>query len=539
MIPLSCSHDSGSPHGLLILLALGLTGSPPALAQTYVAGPVAGTWTPAGNPYVATDTLRVVEGESLTIEPGVEVHFAGAFPLLVEGLLHAAGAEGDSIYFAPTDPGSPWSGIRFLAADNGSLLEYCCISGTSVVGLAANEGGAGVSCVDSSPLIAHCRIENCRLVYEGSGWELCGGGGISCVGGSPRILDNRIRSCLADVVCTSGGGGIWCLNSDAIIQSNMISDCSAHGLGGGIGAEGSQVDISHNVIFGCSGFHYGGGISLRYGCTGMVFNNLIFDNTAEDTGGGGLFLREADVEISSCTLTGNTAVAQDMAEGGGLCVWGAVQPWIHDCIFWDNSAPTGPQIAPANLYFVDHCNIQGGYGSGSNIDMDPLFVAGGIGDLSEAFYLSAVVAGQAADSPCIDAGSVPASAMGLDQRTTRTDLEPDSGTVDMGYHYRIDAITQVENTPAAIRLAQNRPNPFNPCTTISFEVHAPTDVTLAIFDLTGSHILTLFAGEVSAGVHEVPWLGRDRTGRAVASGIYFYRLQAAGRVLTKGMTLLR
>jgi len=408
-----------------------------------------------------------------------------------------------------------------------------------VVGLAASEGGAGIGCVDSSPLITHCRIENCRLVYQGSGWDPCGGGGISCVGGAPRILENRIRSCLADVVCTSGGGGIWCLNSDAIIQGNVISDCSVHGLGGGIGAEGSQLDISHNVIFNCSGFHYGGGICLWYGCTGTVFNNLIFDNTAEDTGGGGLFLREADVEISSCTITGNTANAPDMAEGGGLCVWGSVQPWVHDCIFWGNSAPTGPQISPANLYLVDHCNIEGGYGYGSNIDEDPLFVAGGTGDLVGAYYLATIAAGQTDDSPCIDAGSVPAFAVGLDQRTTRTDREPDTGTLDMGYHYRIDLITQVADFPAALHLAQNRPNPFNPSTIISFEVPALTSVTLAIFDLAGSHIITLCKGEVSAGVHEVPWLGRDRTGRAVASGIYFYRLQAAGRVLTKGMTLLR
>ena len=67
-----------------------------------------------------------------------------------------------------------------------------------------------------------------------------------------------------------------------------------------------------------------------------------------------------------------------------------------------------------------------------NIDADPLFVSGPLGD----YYLSQVAAGQGVDSPCVDVGSGRAVKQGLDTLTTRTDQIPDAGIVDMGYHYR-------------------------------------------------------------------------------------------------------
>jgi hypothetical protein len=91
---------------------------------------------------------------------------------------------------------------------------------------------------------------------------------------------------------------------------------------------------------------------------------------------------------------------------------------------------------------VRYSDVQGGAGEayvesgctldldGTNIDDDPLFVSGPLGD----YYLSQIAAGQAADSPCVDTGSDTAANLGLDTRTTRTDHIGDSGTVDMGYH---------------------------------------------------------------------------------------------------------
>ena len=70
-------------------------------------------------------------------------------------------------------------------------------------------------------------------------------------------------------------------------------------------------------------------------------------------------------------------------------------------------------------------------GGEGNISDDPLFVSGPLG----GYYLSCRAAGQASDSPCIDRGSATAGSFGLDKFTTRTDHVPDTGIVDMGYHY--------------------------------------------------------------------------------------------------------
>lgn len=88
-------------------------------------------------------------------------------------------------------------------------------------------------------------------------------------------------------------------------------------------------------------------------------------------------------------------------------------------------------------------------------------------------------------------------------------------------------------------LRQNVPNPFNPSTVIRYELAAPARVDLAVYDLAGRLVDTLSFGTEAAGAHEVTWQGRDEAGRAVAAGVYVYRLQAGGEVLTRRMVLAK
>jgi len=88
-------------------------------------------------------------------------------------------------------------------------------------------------------------------------------------------------------------------------------------------------------------------------------------------------------------------------------------------------------------------------------------------------------------------------------------------------------------------LEQNAPNPFNPSTTIRFAVPANGNVRLTIYDVNGRIVRTLVDGSVLAGSHEVVWDGMDMNGRAVASGVYIYRLTTANNEMTKRMTLVR
>ena len=97
-----------------------------------------------------------------------------------------------------------------------------------------------------------------------------------------------------------------------------------------------------------------------------------------------------------------------------------------------------------------------------------------------------------------------------------------------------------EAAPARVALLPNHPNPFNPRTELRFSLTDPAAVRLEVFDLGGRRVRTLVDGALyGAGTHGVTWLGRDDGGRALASGIYFARLSADGRVETRKLTLLK
>jgi len=91
----------------------------------------------------------------------------------------------------------------------------------------------------------------------------------------------------------------------------------------------------------------------------------------------------------------------------------------------------------------------------------------------------------------------------------------------------------------ALSLAQNYPNPFNPSTTIRFELPEKERARLAIYDCAGKEIVRLLDGEREGGRYEVQWDGRDSGGMATSSGIYFYRLTAGKRIITKKLVLIR
>jgi hypothetical protein len=95
-------------------------------------------------------------------------------------------------------------------------------------------------------------------------------------------------------------------------------------------------------------------------------------------------------------------------------------------------------------------------------------------------------------------------------------------------------------TPPCTALRPNRPNPFNPATLLRFDLDRDARVTLDVHDMRGRLVVRLLDGIVPAGRREVPWTGRDRAGRDVAAGVYFYRLQTDfGYRATGKMSLVR
>ncbi|MFB0515811.1 MAG: T9SS type A sorting domain-containing protein, partial [Candidatus Neomarinimicrobiota bacterium] len=94
-------------------------------------------------------------------------------------------------------------------------------------------------------------------------------------------------------------------------------------------------------------------------------------------------------------------------------------------------------------------------------------------------------------------------------------------------------------TPQAYRLFQNYPNPFNPATTIRYSISRGGYVNLSLYDLTGRLVNTLVSEQRTPGEHAVRWNGINASGRAVSSGIYLYRLEVNGVVLTRRMVFIK
>lgn len=102
------------------------------------------------------------------------------------------------------------------------------------------------------------------------------------------------------------------------------------------------------------------------------------------------------------------------------------------------------------------------------------------------------------------------------------------------FHSSMTGVFQIENAPLGVddgpaypveaALLSSYPNPFNPATTIRFELPQAADIRVTIHDLLGQEIVRLVEGSLQAGSHRVVWDGKDQRGRSVPSGIYIARL---------------
>ena len=94
----------------------------------------------------------------------------------------------------------------------------------------------------------------------------------------------------------------------------------------------------------------------------------------------------------------------------------------------------------------------------------------------------------------------------------------------------VAGVLELQSTPREFALHQNFPNPFNPDTTIKYDLAESADVTLQIYNVLGQVVRTLVASEAqNAGRYQIRWNGMDDRGVSVSSGIYFYQISADGK----------
>ena len=181
-------------------------------------------------------------------------------------------------------------------------------------------------------------------------------------------------------------------------------------------------------------------------------------------------------------------------------------------------------------------NIGGGFTSGSPTSPELQHTAGDVVTVCQAVTFCEILltdgdaqnddlAGRIAD--CINLGD-PVPEGWVDPSTPRIDY---LGTLSGGDESR--------TIPDQFSLGQNCPNPFNPSTQIAYNLAAPADVRLVVYNLLGQPVRILVDDIQPAGAYTVTWNGADDAGRPAASGVYQYRLTAGDLSAAKKMLLIK
>jgi len=326
------------------------------------------------------------------------------------------------------------------------------LANSRIVNNSVGEGvGGGMFVGDAaSELVATVDIDTCTI----GGNTALYGAGMCLVGAISTIDDSEIDENMAEY----GGGAYWYVSDVNITNctvSNNIAATRDYCSGGGLYCLNSTVRAEDCVVTGNEAQGFGGGVYIvgpnLPGGVQELTNCLVVNNTAGLDGAGLSFNTDAMPVMGNCTVSQNRVLDPGGSGGGVSCYDAFVE--IIDSILWGNSAGNGPEIAvgdplepinPPTVAVILYSDVRGGeeniyVGIGcmldwdmSSIDADPLFADG--------YHLSQMEAGDDSDSPCLDTGSVDAEALGLHRYTTRVDIVPDAGIVDMGYHYALPTV---------------------------------------------------------------------------------------------------
>lgn len=339
---------------------------------------------------------------------GGAVHFTGGVPVVMDSTFigNSADESGGAVYCDDS-----WA--KFASNEITQNVAVFLGGGVYCVGgeptvqdniISENEAtdgfGGGVGLSDSSAVVEGNTLEANTALW---------GGGLSCTDGDARVLENQIAENSAGT-----GGGVYLEGGETELAANSIAENDADSGGGVHCTQCDDAVIGHNFVLGnVAHVGDGGGIQCQQSLL-TIANNLILENAASVNGGGIRCLDGSLPEIYNCTIVDNAADS-----GGGISADGVSAPTITDCILWGNE----DDLQGCSVTF---CCVQDTAAGLGNVNSDPLFAKGYFGD----YYLHS-------KSPCVDTGSRHAEKAGLWERTTQVDDAPDTGTVDMGFHYPI------------------------------------------------------------------------------------------------------
>ncbi len=357
--------------------------------------------------------------------------------------------------------------------------------------------------------VVKCEYQNTPLNFQNCAFRnnhATNGGVLSA--GIPNLLNCHFEDNDADNYSgvldqvTSGGHAKLC---------RFIHN-SAHY--GGVSAHCSQF-VFDSCDFTGNSASEGSVLDIEFDSDGNTFNYCLI------AGNQGLVFSvvNAGVVLDHCTITGNSTdvfAITDASAGLKYCIGAYNGGALAACYTasWEDDQFLGTVHLTSCCLFANGANsadcAQPQVDTNGNFYANPLFCHDGTD-----FRLQT-------NSPCATAGpnSTPIGARQVGCEST--DVQDD-------------------NPPLAytFELSQNYPNPFNPVTVIRYSLGRKSTVHLKVYNLLGQVVTELVNEEQPAGDHEISWDGTSGDGKSVASGLYFYRLEAGKFVESKKMILLK
>lgn len=325
----------------------------------------------------------------------------------------------------------------------------------------------------------------------------------------PAARDSsRLRWCVLEYAKALPGGS-W------VQPDQHHGGVLVDGIGGAVRVVGRGPLVISHCILRHNLAERGGAMGLHHGARPLLVNNLLHGNHAT-LRASAIYLSYAEAVMAHSTLTGNDVAAYSSSIDTGCIDHVFARPWYVGNIIWGNTSSYywDLQIREAKAVNTRYCDIQEWAGGEGCLSVDP--------------QLDGFV--PASGSPVIDAG---ATTDWLPQLDLVGGLRARGAAVDMGA-YEFADLTAAEPPSVVASGLTAWPNPFNPSTTVGFELPRSGPVLLTVHDQRGRRVATLLEGERAAGAHRLTWAPEG-----LASGAYHLRLIALDQITSRGVLLLK
>ncbi len=448
---------------------------------------VSGVWAFYGSPYMINVDIEVPDGQTLIIDPGVEVIFTQQKKFIIKGQLLAIGKEDSIITFTAMDTTTGWSGMQFLdipETNDSSKMISCKVEFGIHDELITGEKDAGGIFIRNTDKVL---IKFCEITKNKSISDLGSGGGGMAIGNCSPIITQNLFS-FNQAIGGHGGGLAVVNNANPMVSNNIFINNSADGGGAIVVSECNPVFINNTILQNHA--DHGGAVDIIRGSP--TFMNTIFYNNTASFGNEIHFFEEFGANFLNCDLAGGKKAFSQNFENG-----------CPDCngIYESNIASD-----PQTMGFLNDFNLD---------DSSPCIGAGiQQVEIGESIY----------NAPSVDFYG--------NSRPNPTGSPPDIGAVESELALST-GIGSLEDQQG-FKFIENYPNPVINHTRISYYLNHAGTISIEVFDLLGQPISSLTNTYYPAGEHMLNW-----NVEGIADGIYLCVLKMHGAIDSRKIIIQR